>query len=135
MCEEARSVARSQQVVTIDGPSGVGKSTISRTVAAALEYTYLDTGAMYRAVAFRLGQVGIDPEQVDEEHLLPLLDNIDIQLLPPLEVGGEVQVFLAGEDISREIRLPEMSMLASAASAIPAVRTRLTAMQQEITFG
>ena len=121
------------KVVTIDGPSGVGKSTISRKVAAELGYTYLDTGAMYRAVAYSCGKAGIDAEDADQQtNLHSLLAALAVQLLPPVQEGNEVRVLLAGEDISGAIRTPEMSMTASKVSAVPAVRTRLTAMQQDM---
>jgi cytidylate kinase len=130
---EAGKGTGKQQVVTIDGPSGVGKSTISRRVAAALGFTYLDTGAMYRAVALGCSKAGIDvrdPEQ--QEALAALLAGLDIRLLPPAGAGDDVRVLLTGEDISAIIRSPEMGMAASRVSAVPAVRARLTGMQQEM---
>ncbi len=131
MSEQARS--EKQQVVTIDGPSGVGKSTISRRVAADLGFTYLDTGAMYRAVAHGCAQAGIDVQDPDQqEALADLLAGLDMRLLPPASGGDDVRVLLAGEDISTSIRTPEMGMAASRVSAVPAVRARLTAMQQEM---
>lgn len=118
------------EVVTIDGPSGVGKSTVSRQVAAALGWTYLDTGAMYRAVGFQCKRMGID--LADAAALSTLLDQLDLQLLPPLPGGDDIRVLLNGEEISAAIRSPEMGMLASQVSALPAVRHRLTAMQQQM---
>lgn len=130
--QQARAAAK-LEVVTIDGPSGVGKSTVSRRLADALGYTYLDTGAMYRAVAYACAQAGIRAESTDQQDaLVLLLDKLALRLLPPAEAGQDVRVLLAGEDISTAIRSPEMSMAASAVSAIPAVRARLTAMQQEM---
>ena len=116
-------------VVTIDGPSGVGKSTISRKVAERLGYTYLDTGAMYRAVAyhFQVSQIDIaDLNQVKTE-----LDNIVIELFPAGD-AGDAQVRLNGQDIGNHIRTPEISMLASSVSALPVVREKLTMMQQNL---
>jgi cytidylate kinase len=118
------------KVVTIDGPSGVGKSTVSRKVAAALGWTYLDTGAMYRAVGLQCQRAALDLE--DAAALFALLDQLDLRLLPPLHEGDDIRVFLHGEEISAAIRSPEMGMMASKVSAIPAVRQRLTAMQQEM---
>ena len=119
------------RIVTIDGPSGVGKSTISRRVAAELGFTYLDTGAMYRAVGYACAQAGIDADNpAHQEALTKLLAELDLRLLPPEKEGDEVRVFLRDEDVSAAIRLPEMSMAASKVSAIPAVRARLTVMQQ-----
>ncbi len=118
------------QVVTIDGPSGVGKSTVSRRVAAELGYTYLDTGAMYRAVAYGCHKSGVDAE--NETAVAALLENFHIQLLPPAPGGDDVRVQLNGQDISTAVRTPEMGMLASKVSALQPVRTKLTAMQQEM---
>ena len=118
------------EVVTIDGPSGVGKSTISRRVAAKLGFTYLDTGAMYRAVAFKCHLSGIDTD--DEAALKTILDTIDMQLIPAPSEDKDVQVVLDGVNISDRIRTQEISMLASAVSASKPVRDTLTRMQQEM---
>lgn len=117
-----------RQIVTIDGPSGVGKSTLSRMVAAALGFTYLDTGAMYRAVALFFQQRRVDPG--DERRVLSALSELRIQLLPADQEDGDVGVLVNDMDESKLIRTPEMGMLASRVSAIPVVRARLTAMQQ-----
>ncbi len=118
------------EVVTIDGPSGVGKSTISRRVAAMLGFTYLDTGAMYRAVAFKCHLSGIDTG--DEAALKTILAAIDMQLIPAPSEDKDVQVVLDGVNISDRIRTQEISMLASAVSALKPVRDTLTRMQQEM---
>jgi cytidylate kinase len=115
------------EIVTIDGPSGAGKSTISQGLAASLAFAYLDTGAMYRAVALQVERSGIDED--DSAALGQLLADIDLQLKAD---GGETRVTLAGEDVSSLIRTPEMSMVASRVSAIPAVREKLTQLQREI---
>lgn len=118
------------EVVTIDGPSGVGKSTISRKVAAQLGFTYLDTGAMYRAVALKCQRAGID--FTDTESLQEILDTLDMKLMPARFEGDEVQVLLEAENVSDLIRTQEISMLASAVSALKPVRDTLTKMQQEM---
>lgn len=118
------------EVVTIDGPSGVGKSTISRRVAAKLGYTYLDTGAMYRAVAYKCHLDGINTD--DESALTAVLNTLDMQLLPASSEGDDVQVLLDGVNISDRIRTQEISMLASAVSALKPVRDTLTRMQREM---
>ncbi len=118
------------KIVTIDGPSGVGKSTISRRVAAELGYTYLDTGAMYRAVACACQQAGLEIKE--SVALSNLLDSLDIELLPVAHAEDDVGVLLGGKDVSRTIRSPEMAMLASTVSALPSVRKKLTVMQQEM---
>ncbi|MDU9049865.1 MAG: (d)CMP kinase [Candidatus Electrothrix sp. Rat3] len=121
------------RVVTIDGPSGVGKSTVSRTVAAKLGFTYLDTGAMYRVVGYACAQAGIVVDNpAHQEKLNTLLTELDLRLLPSEKEGDEVRVLLGDEDVSAAIRMPEMSMAASKVSAVPAVRKRLTVMQQEM---
>lgn len=119
-----------QEIVTIDGPSGVGKSTISRKVAVALGYTYLDTGAMYRTVALRVDIAGVD--ESDTSALQQCLDEIQLELIPAQNANEDVGVLLFGEDVSREIRTPEMAMVASRVSALPQVREKLTQMQRKI---
>ena len=114
-------------IITIDGPSGSGKSTISKMVADRLNYTYLDTGAMYRAIGLKVERSGIDP--ADHAALRALLDNTRIDLLPG---NPEAKVLLDGEDVSLSIRTAEMGMMASRVSALPQVREKLTAVQQQI---
>jgi cytidylate kinase len=121
---------RKKEIITLDGPSGVGKSTISRKIAATLGYTYLDTGAMYRAVGLHLKQMGVDIG--DWSAVAANLDTLTIRLLPAGNELSDAGVLLNGVDVSNQIRTPEMSMLASKVSAIPAVRVNLTKMQREI---
>jgi cytidylate kinase len=117
-------------IVTIDGPSGGGKSTVSRALAARLGFTYLDTGAMYRAVAYACQEQGVDP--LHPGQLESLLETIRIELLPPAPGEDDVQVFVDGREVGRYLRTPEMGMLASTVSAQPLVRHKLTALQQQI---
>ena len=117
-------------VITIDGPSGVGKSTISRRVAAHFGFTYLDTGAMYRAVAWYLLKHGIDIEDVAAVE--SILDQITITLLPAEKEDDDVGVLVNGVNISEQIRTPDISMVASTVSALEAVRTKLTALQRHL---
>lgn len=123
-------MSHKQNIVTIDGPSGVGKSTISRKVAAALGFTYLDTGAMYRGVALHLQRRGIDLG--DEAAVAAALESLVLELVPAVDENGDVGVIVCGEEVSREIRTPRMSMAASAVSRLGVVRAKLTVMQQEI---
>jgi len=115
------------QIVTIDGPSGAGKSTISQLLAARLGYTYLDTGAMYRAVGLKIERTRTACN--DPAALARLLDSIDLELKAD---NGKTRVILDREDVSEAIRTPEMSMVASRVSALPPVRAKLTALQREI---
>ncbi len=115
-------------IVTIDGPSGAGKSTISRGLAAKLHFTYLDTGAMYRAVGLALEQQGID--LADTPALAQCLAKIELTLVP--NGDDDVRVLLNGEDVSQATRTPEMGMVASRVSANPLVREKLTALQRQL---
>lgn len=124
------TTAATRQIVTIDGPSGVGKSTISRRIAADLGFTYLDTGAMYRGVACFLERCGVDFG--DESAVAEALAGLQLRLLPAKDAESDVGVVVNGEDVSVAIRTPQMSMAASAVSKLQIVRAKLTAMQQEI---
>jgi len=115
-------------IVTIDGPSGVGKSTVSRGLANRIGFVYLDTGAMYRAVAYGLQKAAVDLE--NEGKVKRFLDGMKVELLPPGRPDDDVRVFLDGEEIGGLIRTPEMGMLASRVSALPVVRRKLTILQQ-----
>jgi cytidylate kinase len=109
------------RVIAIDGPAGSGKSTVAKAVASRLGLDYLDTGAMYRAVAFEAIRRGIDPEDVDR--VAELARQVD------LEVGDVVKV--DGADATIEIRSPEVTRAVSVVAANPAVRTELVARQRE----
>lgn len=114
--------------VAIDGPAGAGKSTIARKVAADLSIIYVDTGAMYRAIGAYALKKGLDPHS--REQVAPLLPEIRLELNHSPEEGQ--RIFLNGEDVSEPIRLPEMSMAASAVSAIPEVRAFLLEQQRSL---
>lgn len=117
-----------KEIVTIDGPSGSGKSTISRRLAARLGYTYLDTGAMYRAAGLAARRAGLALD--DEAGIAALLDrDFALELLPGED---DTRVLLGGEEVSAAIRTAEMGLVASKVSALPAVRERLGALQREI---
>jgi cytidylate kinase len=113
--------------VALDGPSGAGKSTIAKAVAKKLEYVYVDTGALYRALAYHVISTGTDLK--DEAAVVSSLDNINVELK---YIGGAQHVMLEGEDVSDKIRTPEISMGASAVSAIPKVRELLLDLQKDI---
>ena len=113
--------------VAIDGPAGAGKSTISRSAANELGFIYVDTGALYRAVGVNALRNKIDTK--DAEKVRKSLESITVELK---FVDGVQHVFLNGEDVSEEIRLPEASMAASNVSAIPCVREFLFDLQRDI---
>ncbi|MGL1932139.1 MAG: (d)CMP kinase [Desulfotalea sp.] len=115
-------------VVCIDGPAGVGKSTISRKVASILGYTYLDTGAMYRAIGIFLKNNGID--LTNENDVACAITDVELKLISNKD--GDTGVIIAGEDVSEEIRLPSTSLLASEVSALACVREKLTELQRNI---
>ena len=102
--------------IAIDGPAGAGKSTIAKEVSKQLGFIYVDTGALYRAVGYYVTKKGILPN--DEENVTKILDKINVQLR---FVNNEQRVFLNDEDVSPFIRTPEISMAASAVSALPSV--------------
>lgn len=113
--------------IAIDGPAGAGKSTVARAVAKKLGILYLDTGAMYRAMALKARREGIDPN--DKEQVLPLLECTEIYAK---NIGGTQHTYLDGEDVSGLIRTPEISRGASDISAIPDVRIKLAQIQRNI---
>jgi cytidylate kinase len=119
-----------QVVVTIDGPAGAGKSTVAKQLARTLGYRLLDTGAIYRSVALVAVRRGV--AWSDAEPVAALARDLDIRF----EFVGDVNhVFLAGEDVSAEIRSPEISQGASQVSAHPPVRTALLDLQRRLGAG
>ena len=112
--------------IAIDGPAGAGKSTIARILAAQLGYLYVDTGALYRTVGYAALCRGIAPN--DEAAVAPMLDTITVELT---HQDGVQQVWLDGNNVNGLIRTPEVSMAASAISALPVVRQYLLHLQQD----
>lgn len=113
-------------VVAIDGPAGTGKSSVSKGLAQALGARYLDTGGMYRMVTLAVLRAGVDPADADAVG--------SIGSTAQLSVNGD-RYFLAGEDVSVEIRGDEVTRAVSAVSSVPAVRTRLVGLQREMAEG
>lgn len=114
--------------IAIDGPSGAGKSTISRKAAEIFGFIYVDTGAIYRTIGLASKIRGISLD--DKAAVMEMLTKLNIEL--KYNESGEQHMYLDGKDVSRDIRLPEVSMLASKVSAIPEVRNFLVDMQRDM---
>lgn len=114
-------------VITVDGPAGSGKSTVSRLLAERLSCSYLDTGALYRAVALKALREGIDADDTSGLEALCGRTRVTLRGGP----GGATRVFVDDEDVTLLIRAPEVSMLASQVSAVAAVRRALLPIQRE----
>jgi cytidylate kinase len=114
-------------IIAIDGPSGVGKSTLSKLLARDLGYLNLDTGAMYRAVALATSRQGLDAR--DHAVLDRLCDGLVIEFL---RCGSDERVLLNGEDVSQAIRAPEISLLTAEVASCPAVRQAMVERQRQL---
>jgi len=116
-----------KDIITIDGPAGSGKSTVSRLVARKLHFLYLDTGAMYRAAALQAMREGVRFE--DGKKLWGLCQGLDLRFK---QEGIGSRLFIGKEDVSLAIRSPEMDLLSSKISAVKEVRKAMTELQQKI---
>lgn len=116
-------------IVAIDGPSGAGKSTVARALAGRLGVPYIDTGAMYRAVGLAAREAGVGLPVTEPDRVVALAEAGRIGLESSSE---SLRVLWNGKDVSEAIRQPEISLYASAVSAIPGVRRRLVAEQQRL---
>lgn len=114
--------------IALDGPAGAGKSSIAKRAAKALDYIYVDTGALYRTIGLAASRKGVEP--VDSPELDALLQEITVDLT--FNEQGEQVVLLNGEDVSAFIRTPEASMMASKISAVPKVRAYLLDLQRDM---
>ena len=117
-------------IVAIDGPSGAGKSTLAKRVARDLGFTYLDTGAMYRALGLKILREGVDV--ADDARLSRLVEATEIDLE---ESDGKLAVLLDGEEVSALIRTPAVSQMASRVSALDVVRRRMLELQRALAAG
>lgn len=116
--------------IAIDGPAGSGKSTLARSLAERLDYLYIDTGAMYRAVAYKAAQSSLDPAREEDRAKIA-------QIAAEMEFHfewqeGQLRLHIDGEDVTDAIRTPEVERLSSPVSAIPEVRTELVAAQKAL---
>jgi len=114
-------------IIAIDGPSGAGKSTLAKRLAKELGFIYVDTGAMYRALALKVLREGVD--LADDATMARLIGSTTIDLR---HVDGALQVLLDGADVAAEIRTPQVSQMASKASALGVVRARLLELQRDM---
>lgn len=114
-------------LITIDGPAGAGKTTVSRLLAQRLGFRYVDTGALYRGVALAARAAGIDMD--DDQGLEQMLKGLSIGFVVR---NGATRLMLDGQDVTEKIRTPEITMAASAVSARPVVRQYLLAVQHEL---
>ena len=114
-------------IIAIDGPAGVGKSTVARLLASRLGYLYLDTGSLYRSVAWAVLENSLNPEDADA--VARLLPNLSLQMHVK---NKAVYVSVNGKDVTGELRTPAVSAAASVVSAIPAVRAWLLPVQRQI---
>jgi len=117
-------------IIAIDGPSGAGKSTVGKELARRLGYLYIDTGAMYRAVALKMKERGLGPD--DDRTLQELLDALHLSFF---NEEGETRILCNGEDLTHAIRSPEISRFASDISRNRIVREALVRMQREMGKG
>jgi cytidylate kinase len=120
----------SSLVIAVDGPAGTGKSSVSRGLARSLDARYVDTGAMYRIVTLAVLRAGVDLQDVDAIGAAAATVDLAVGYDP-----DEDRSYLAGEDVSAEIRGDEVTKSVSAVSAVPAVRVRLVELQRELAAG
>lgn len=114
--------------IALDGPAGAGKSSIAKRAAKALNFIYVDTGALYRTIGLAASRNGVEPENLEKVEKLLLKIKVELTF----NERGEQIVLLDGEDVSGLIRTPEASMMASKISAVPAVRAYLLDLQRNM---
>lgn len=112
--------------IAIDGPAGAGKSSVAKILAKEMGYTYLDTGAMYRAITYEALRLGIS----DPSMIVTMAEGLDMRLLPGEET---MRVFLDGEEVTEYLRTPEVSAAVSAVSAIPKIRELMVDVQRKLS--
>jgi len=113
-------------IITVDGPAGAGKSTVSKILSKKISYMYLDTGALYRAIAYKVAEYEISPD--NEDLLSELCKKVTISVE---SMDGNMKVLIDGEDVTAKIRTERTGLLASKVSAVPAVRETLLSIQRK----
>ena len=121
-------MAKEHYSIAVDGPSGAGKSTLAKALARELNIIYVDTGAIYRTIGLEVFRRGLDPK--NEAEVSAILPELSIRM--EYQDDGLQHMFLNGEDVTADIRLPNISLYASDVSALPAVRAFLLEMQREL---
>jgi CMP/dCMP kinase len=124
---DSRATRDADLIIAIDGPSGAGKSTLAKKLAADLGFIYLDTGAMYRALALKILRQGVD--LADDQKLAELVNSTAVDLQCD---RAELKVLLDGKNVASEIRTPAVSQMASKASALKLVRDRMLELQRRL---
>jgi cytidylate kinase len=131
--DDAQQNAKRGLTIAIDGPAGAGKSTVARRVARELGYTYIDTGAMYRALAWTVHHNGIPTDNIDA--IVAVADSLDVRLMPGNTEEFTTRVFVGPDEVTERIRTPAISSLTSPLSAIPGVRARMVEAQRRMGEG
>lgn len=121
---------KKELIIAIDGPAGAGKSTLAKKLAEKLNYLYIDTGAMYRALTLKALRLNLDFEK--EEQLVKTLNNTKIELVSS-PLPGEIKIILDGEDVTKEIRDPLVNRHVSILSQIPEIRKEMLELQRKIS--
>jgi cytidylate kinase len=123
-------MVKKELIIAIDGPAGAGKSTLAKKLAEKLNYLYIDTGAMYRALTLKALRLNLDFEK--EEQLVKTLNNTKIELVSS-QLPGEIKIILDGEDVTKEIRDPLVNRHVSILSQIPEIRKEMLELQRKIS--
>jgi len=124
---DSRATREADLIIAIDGPSGAGKSTLAKKLAEDLGFIYLDTGAMYRALALKILREGVD--LADDQKLAQLVNSTAVDLQSD---RAGLEIFLDGRNVASEIRTPAVSQMASKASALKIVRDRMLDLQRRV---
>lgn len=114
-------------IIAIDGPSAAGKTSAARLLAKRLGYLYLDSGALYRAIAWKVSQSGIEPKE--HPRLVELLSKTEVRVKAQ---GDDFRVWVGEQDVTSQLRAPVISRLASQVSSVPAVREKLLQVQRQL---